>query len=373
MHKQFLFINLIKANLKRLRGYIIPILVAVLILLGVCSVSGIVISGHIYKDKSFTTVKLAYYLPDDDDMKYNRLALGMLEEMQSIEEAVTLMQVSTIDEGYKLISDGEVLFFIIVPERFFSGIMDSTNPPLDIVVKDTTSASSHIANELFMSYATYLGIAQAGIYSALDTVRSHGLDSTEISDIQNRVNLIYLDRALNKDGYIEQKDATNEGHLTLLQHYIAVAVMLSLFFMTFIIAPLIKDYNYGIKELIYSNGLNDIHIFVCNFINTSLSLFIAFIPCMLAVSIAFKSSYALGFIVAIPVILFMALIINVINSLSKNTIVNHMTLLAVTLILTYIGGGILPNAMLPQIIQHISTFMPGKYMISAIGHALFGI
>ena len=373
MHKQVLFINLIRANLKRLKGYIIPILIAVLILLGVCSVSGIVISGRVYKDKTFTTVKLAYYLPDDDDMKYNRLALGMLEEMQSIEETVTLMQVSTIDEGYKLIYDGEVLFFIIVPERFFSGIMDSTNPLLDIVVKDTTSASSHIANELFMSYATYLGIAQAGIYSALDTVRAHGLDSTEISDIQNRVNLIYLDRALNKDGYIKEKDATNEGSLTLLQHYIAVAVMLSLFFMTFIIAPLIRDYNYGIKELIYSNGLNGVHIFVCNFINTSLSLFIAFIPCMLAVSIAFKSFYALGFIIAIPVILFIALIINIINSLCKNTVVNHMTLLAVTLILTYIGGGILPNAMLPEVIQHISTLMPGKYMISTLGHALFGI
>lgn len=50
-----------------------------------------------------------------------------------------------------------------------------------------------------------------------------------------------------------------------------------------------------------------------------------------------------------------------------------MTLLAVTLILTYIGGGILPSALLPKIIQQLSAFMPGTYIIKIFGYALFGI
>lgn len=373
MSKLTLFFNLIRASLKRLKSYILHILVAVLILLSICSAAGIFISDKVYKEKSFTLVQIVYYLPEDDDMRYNLLALGMLEEMKSIEETAVLTRVSNIDEGYRMLESKEALFFVIVPENFFSGIMDSTNTPLDIIINDPSSAASHIANELFLSYGTYLGIAQAGIYSALDTARANNISSEQISDIQTRVNIIYLDRALNKDGYILVNNATNEGKLTLIQHYIAVAVMLSLIFMTFIISPLIQGYNSGVKKRLHSYRINNIHIFICNILITICALYIAFIPCYGAISIIYKNIYPAGLIHILPALLILAIIINIINILCHNTIVNHMTLLAVTLILTYIGGGILSSALLPKIIQQLSAFMPGAYIIKAFGHALFGI
>lgn len=373
MSKPTLFFNLIRTNLNRLKSYILHILVATLILLSICSVAGCFISSNVYKEKSFTLVQVVYYLPKDDDMRYNLLALGMLEEMKSIEETAVLTRVSDINEGYHMLESGEALFFVIVPDNFFSGIMDSTNTPLDIVINDSSSAASHIINELFLSYGTYLGIAQAGIYSALDTARANNLTSEQINDIQTRVNIIYLDRALNKDEYISVNNATNEGKLTLAQHYTAVAVMLSLVFMTFIISPLIQEYNIGIKKRLYSIGINNIHIFICNLFITICALYIAFIPCYGTVSIIYKNFHPAGLIHILPALFILSGIINVINILSHNTIVNHMTLLAVTLILTYIGGGILPSALLPKIIQQLSAFMPGTYIIKIFGYALFGI
>lgn len=373
MRKTTMFLNLISANLKRMRNYIIPILVSVLILLSVCSAAGVIISGNIYKEQSFSTISLAYYLPDDDDKKYNLLALGMLEEMRSMQETAKLIQVANIEDGYRMLDNGDVLFFIIVPDNFFSGIMDSTNPPLDIIVRDNASVPSYIANELFMSYARYLGIAQAGIYSALDTVRSHELDSEQIYDIQDKVNLIYLDRSLNKDSYIETTDATGEGNFSLKQHYIAVAVMLTLFFMTFMIAPLIQKYDSGMILQLESHNLNAFHIFLSNYICTICTLYIAYIPCWTVISIWQKKCHPIGLLSVIPCILIIALIINLINVLCNNTTVNHMVLLAVTLGITYIGGGILPSAMLPEIVQRLSTHMPGAYLISTIGHSIFGL
>lgn len=373
MRKTTMFFNLIRANLKRLQNYIVPVLVSVLILLSVCSAAGVIISKNMYKERSFSAISLAYYLPEDDDRKYNMLALGMLEEMRSMQETAELIQVSDIEDGYRMLDNGDVLFFIIVPDNFFSGIMDSTNPPLDIVVKNNSSVSAYVANELFMSYGRYLGIAQAGIYSALDTVRGHALDSEQIYSIQDKVNLIYLDRALNKDGYIETKDATDEGNLSLLQHYISVAIMLTLFFTAFMTAPLIQKYNSGMLLQLKSHGLNTFHIFLSNFICTICTLYIAYIPCWAAVSLWQQSWHPSGLLTVIPCILSIALILNVINVLCSNTIVNHMMLLVFTLGITYIGGGILPPAMLPEIIQRLSAHMPGAYMISAIGYSLFGI
>lgn len=373
MRKTTMFFNLICANLKRLRHYIAPVLASVIILLSVCAAAGMIISKNIYKEQTFTTISLAYYLPEDDDKKYNLLALGMLEEMRSMQETAELIQVSDIEDGYRMLESGDVLFFIIVPDNFFSGIMDSTNPPLDIVVRDNSSVSSYVANELFLSYGRYLSIAQAGIYSALDTVRSHELDSEQIYNIQDKVNLIYLDRALNKDGYIETKDATDEGNLSLQQHYIAVAIMLTLFFTSFMIAPLIQKYNPGMNLQIKVHNLGIFHIFLSNFISTICILYIAYVPCWAAVSLWQRSRYPAGLLTVVPCILLIALFINIINALCSSTIVNHMILLVFTLGIAYIGGGILPSAMLPEIIQRLSAHMPGAYMISAIGHSIFGI
>lgn len=370
--------NLIWTDLKRLKHYIAPILISVSILLCVCAAAGSFISRNVYREQTFNTIRLAYYLPDDDDKRYNMLALGMLEKMNSIQESAELIQVDSIETGYRLLEQNDVLFFIVVPDNFFSGIMDSTNPPLDIIVKNRASISSYVANELFLAYAGYLGTAQAGIYSALDTARAHELEPGQIAAIQDRVNLIYLDHALNKDHYIKTEDATSEGQYTLLQHYIASALMLSLFFMTFMLAPLIGRRGNGVLCRFKSYKINAFHVFISNMICTVCALYIAYLPCFFGISLwqfitEQQRFYPLGLITILPAILAIALIINIINVLCDNQIVNHMAVLIITLGITYIGGGILPPALLPSALRGLSPFLPGEHIMAIIGHSLFGI
>lgn len=373
MSRNDIFIRLVITDIKRLKNYLLQIILSVMLLLAVCAAAGTVISKNIYKPGSFQTIKLAYYLPDDDDRKYNRLAIGMLEEMRSMQESAEMIQVSSIEEGYRMLEAGDILYLIIVPEQFFSGIMDSTNPKLDIIVKDNSTITSYIANELFLSYAGYLGIAQAGIYSALDTVRAHEFDSNRIYEIQDRVNLIYLDRSLNKDGYIETVDATNEGSSTLIQHYLASALMLSLFFMAFVIMPLLHGCNSGMYSRLSSFGINKFHIFAGRLICTFLALYAAYIPCFAGISIYNGSLNIAGLITAIPAVIIIAAIIALISLLSKNVFSGNMITLITALATTYIGGGLLPPALLPSAIQQLSNIMPGSYIIRCLAQALFGL
>lgn len=373
MNKFRLFLNLIKSNLKRLRYYIPAVLISVCLLLGACLFAGNVISKNIYKENPFSTIKLAYYLPDDQDLKYNMLALSMLEKMNSIKEAAELIRVSDVDQGYQMLEQGDVLYYIIVPDNFFTGIMDSTNPPLNIVVRDNSNVSSFIANELLMSYARYLGIAQAGIYSALDTSRAHGYTGEQVAQIQDKVNVIYLERALNKDGYIETIDVTNEGSYTLLQHYIAVAVMLTLFFITFVSAPLIRDYGQGITDQLRAHSVNHFDVFINNMIVTMCTLYIGYLPCVLGISVWQKAFHVAGLYRILPALLMISLIINIINIICRTGFIQHMVTLVVTLGIAYIGGGILPSALLPAVVQELSKYMPGEYIISAISQSLFGM
>lgn len=370
--------NLIRTDLRRLKYYIAPILISVGILLCACTAAGVFISKNVYREQTFDTIKLAYYLPDDDDKRYNMLALGMLEKMKSMQETAELIQVDSRETGYRLLEQNDVLFLIVVPDNFFSGIMDSTNPPLDIIVKNRASISSYVANELFLSYAGYLGTAQAGIYSALDTARAHELTPEQVAAVQDRVNLIYLDRSLNKDHYIKTEDATAEGQYTLLQHYIASALMLSLFITGFILTPLIGRRGRGVTCQFVSYKIKSCHVFISSLICAICALYLAYLPCFLGISLwqfiaERQDIYAPGLIMVLPAVFIIAFIITGIHMLCENQIVSNLTILIITLGITYIGGGILPPALLPAALRQLSPFLPGEHIMAIIGHSLFGI
>ncbi|MBQ8413156.1 MAG: ABC transporter permease [Lachnospiraceae bacterium] len=360
-------------NIKRLKNYILSMIISILIILLICSAGAIYISKNLYGEGSQTLVSIAYYLPDDEDQKFNNFGLNIIKDLESTQEIVNLIQVETIDEGYELLEKGDILYYIIVPEMFFSGIMDSTNPSLTILIKDNSSISSYISNELFGAYARYLGTAQAGVYSALDATRAHELDSDTRKAIQKKVNVTFLDRALNKDNYIIKENAADYGDHSLLEGYLATAVMLSLFFVSFIIMPYLQGFSKGITTRLSSRKINSFHIFLCNYFSIIPAFYIAFIPCYLAISIFTKSFNPMGLITVIPGILIIALLVNIISSFSKSTFAGNMLILTFTILITYIGGGILPRAMLPQIIKDISPYLPGEYLISIIANSLFGL
>ena len=176
-----MFFNFIRANCKRLLHYLPSMFVSLLLLLLLTGTAGFYLSRHLYKENVFSAISIGYYLPQDDNLDLNQLGIGMLQDLEGMEETVQLVQVNSVEEGYNMLASHEILYLIIVPEQFFSGIMDSTNVPLDIVVYDNSSISSYIINELFMSYAGLLGTAQAGIYSGLDTTRAHEFTPEAVS------------------------------------------------------------------------------------------------------------------------------------------------------------------------------------------------
>lgn len=373
MNKLTLFGHLVSADLKRTKKYIPSVLGSMIVLLTICSIVAVFISKHVYKDDSFTKVTIAYYIPDDDDKKYNNLALGMLQDMRSMQETAELVQVTDIDEGYDMVDKGEVLYLIIVPANFYSGIMDSTNPRLKVVFRDNSSITSFITNELLMSYASYLGIAQSAVYSGYDVAKIHGYSQDERRDIENLIDVVFLDRALNKDCYVKFKDCTNEGSYTLTEYYLASAVTICLLFVAIVIMPLMMGHKRGITILINARGLNSFHIFSSNVFSALLCVYIAFLPCFVGVSIATKNFHAIGLLSAIPYIFIIAIIIALVAHLGKgNMFTGNMIVLFVTLILAYVGGGIIPRAMLPSIVKDISNILPGRFMITGIANSLFG-
>ena len=304
-----MFFNFIRANCKRLLHYLPSTFVSLLLLLLLTGTAGFYLSRHLYKENVFSAISIGYYLPQDDNLDLNQLGIGMLQDLEGMEETVQLVQVNSVEEGYNMLASHEILYLIIVPEQFFSGIMDSTNVPLDIVVYDNSSISSYIINELFMSYAGLLGTAQAGIYSGLDTTRAHEFTPEQIRELSNRVNFVYLDRVMNKTNYMKTIQAEDAGSVTLTQHYAAFAIILSLCFLAFLLIPYLQGTGNGICECMKLYHLNRGHILAANMIHTFLALYILFLPCYIGISIWMGHANLNGLLTIIPALLLIALLI----------------------------------------------------------------
>lgn len=373
MSRLSLFMHLLRANFKRMTKYIPSLLISVCIMFTICASAGYIVSKKIYKENKFTTVNVAYYLSPSEDASKTELALHMLKEMESIKESVSIFPVASIEDGYRMLENEEILFFILVPENFFTGLMDSTNTPLTLIVRDTSTVAAYVSNELFLSYASYLGVAQAAIYSVIDTLRSHDFDETFVHETDLAVNLVFTERVINKDSYIQTIDATGKENGTLILHYLSAAVMLVLFLLAVILMPFIQGHSSGVANVLNTRKINIFHIFISNFICTIPALYVAYIPCFLSLSIFNKRIFLSGLFKAIPAIIIIAFIINLVGIASRHIFTGNMIAFCLTLAFTYIGGGFLPRIMLPSAIQHISAALPGEYLITLFQHALFGL
>lgn len=372
MSRKRLFLNLIKADFKRLKKYIPSLVIAMLLILALVLSAGHYLSKNIYKPEKYETAKIAYYLDEDEDEVYINLAIDYLSAMKSMRETANIVEVNSVEEGYKLLDEKDILFFIYLPAGFYEGIMTGHNPTINLVVQDTTTIAAYISNEVFLSLAKYLAIAQAGIYSALDTAWTHGMSDDEVTKISNLSNKVFFEKVLGKDTFINVVEATSEGSYSLKKHYEAAAIMLSLLLMAFILIPYIQNYGSGISHKLNIMKISKLHIFISNFLCVFVAVYITYIPCFLAISILNKHFNFSGLLTALLSVLIISLIISLIGSLSKSAFSGNLIMLFAAIAIAYIGGGILPHAMLPRVIQNISTYMPGQYIISNLAHSLFG-
>lgn len=365
------FQNYIHVSFKRLMHYLPPAILSVLLLLFLTSQITTYLANHLYKEQTFGTVKLGYYLPPSEENQINNSAISMVEEMQAMKETIELVKVSSIDEGKKMLEQGDILYLVLIPEQFVNGIMDGTNTPLEIIVHDNSSLRSYITNELFMSYASCLGIAQAGLYTAYDVMRAHGYEPQKISAQAKFVDLLYLERFLNKEAYESRESALSQKGISLIDQYLAFSVMISLMFMSMVLMPLFQQISPGVNKCLQLHGCNTMHILISNFLVMFVALIAAYIPCHIAVSIYAKQFHADGFILVLPALLLMALFLVMVATWSKNAISANMTILFTTLFFAYMGGGLLPNAMLPNIVKSMSHLLPGSFIHQCMCQALF--
>ncbi len=377
MNKSSMFWQLTHTYIKRFSKYYFAIALSTFFIFVFCALISSYLSDNVYKEKIFQKYSIAYYIPEGADDNYNQLAVSMLKELGGMKETANLIPVSSAEEGYYMLDNNEVLYLIIVPDDFLRGIMYGYNYPLEIIVKEHDSIASYIANELFLSYANYLKIAQAAAYSGYDTAVSDNISDSDLEALQNNIDITFLDRCLNKDSHISKIVATNEGAFSLLEHYYSVAVILTVVFMSFILIPCIQNVSPGVYTLLNTCKINRFHIIFANSIAATPAFFISYLLSNLVLAFmpandTFNFNYA-GLLSIIPVLFIISFCISSVAIFCKNQTIASLVIFGVIIIGLYIGGGFIPDILLPEIIRKLSDLTPFKLLIRFFEYSLFEV
>jgi hypothetical protein len=215
-------------------------------------------------------------------------------------------------------------------------------------------------------------VAQAGIYSGLDTIRENGGTAEEENEVLNNTNIIYLERALNHDNYLESVDAKDAGDFTLVQHYIAAAIILALCFSGFVISLWLPGTGEGVGFCLSVRGLNSFTRFMSEFIACIIAVYTSCLPCLIAVWFYNGHLYAKALVSIIPAAIIIAFFISLVCHFSHSVFSANMVIFFLTMLFMYIGGGLIPGSFLPELIRHISRYLPGEHLIRLVAGSLFG-
>ncbi len=372
MSTLFLLKSLTVANGKRLLKQFPAIAAVTVLLLVFLFFSGSFIADHIYKEKSREPFGVAVYIPETEDLGYNELIMTMLQNTGTVKETMKLYQVSSLEEGNRMLSEKQVSYFIMIPEGFFHGLVSNELPPIEVAVQDKTSVLSYIANEVFMSYARYLSVDLAASYAVNEGAKILSLSDDERHSLLNTTDYAYLDRALAKDSYLEVLPATSEGAFSLKQHYTGVAFLLAVACAGFFLIPLLFAVRGGVSKKLAVSGVKRGLIFCSDSMVSFFAYLLLLLPGCLVIQIISRSFSIPKLALLLPTALILAVLTAVVTGISGSPFSAGLLYFVLIMLLLYIGGGVFPLALLPKAVTFLSGYLPGEALIRWCCTALFG-
>jgi hypothetical protein len=147
----------------------------------------------------------------DIDDKFFSVGLSAMKHLDSSRFAVELLEL-TEDEAVRLVNEGEISGYAIIPEGFVASVMTGENKQITLV---TTNASEDIMTRLVREFmeeiSGYLCETQNSIYGMQQYLIDIGRQDL-INGSINDINVFYVNLVMKRDTLFEPVKIVNEGN-----------------------------------------------------------------------------------------------------------------------------------------------------------------
>lgn len=168
------------------------------------------------KGVSFSGITLAIVGPEESSAPENTEKL-----VSNMRDLSQFLQVRSMNyqEALESLENGQVTAVVVLPDGFVAGVMDSTNPDLQLIVPDSNPFESLLTLWVAQSASDMLSAIQSGIYGVIDQYQTSPAPDLTYDQLIAQINLRYINWALNRQSMFRTVSVSATDLLPIGLHY----------------------------------------------------------------------------------------------------------------------------------------------------------
>jgi len=305
---------------------------------------------------SFSGITLAVTAPEGDSLP--DLLETFIPNMKDVSEYCEVVALDR-EAAIRALEQGEVTAVLVLPENLAQGIMDGTNPDVELIVAGNRPLEALLTLSVGRSASDMLASVQGGIYAVLETYLEQSPGHLSYGDVMSQINLRYIRWTLGRQKMFRLEPIAVTSQLPVDVHYgLSLLVFLALS-----LAPLfmaVYDGGWIRSQKRYrAAGRGSIGFYLCALAGCTAVL----LPLITVVSLVltrgdFSTSIWTGALCA----LFCGAFGTLCCLLTANTGSCGMVSFVSALVFLFLGGGVLPPVLLPRTLQKLMYLSPVTWL-----------
>lgn len=319
-----------------------------------------------------------------EDDRVTRMALQYVENLESATQVCHFIQLPE-DEGFLALEKGEIAALVVLPEQIVQGIMDGSNPTVDIFFPKNVGLEAMLLRELTESGAGLLRVAQAQIYGAYDTAAAYGM-MEQLSVMETDIDSYNLAFALDRLAVYDTETVSATGQMSVLQYYAASGAVLFLLLSGMALYPVMRREPSAFRKQLARQGTGGIWQGFCQWMSGFVC--IELLICVLWLlwkaagvmvpetvgkiteALAGRSSTC-GTGVKIGMFLLVTVTVStyiyLLYSIAGSRTGSILLICLLSVVMVYLSGGLIPSVFLSGTVQKVGEKLPTAYLICAVG------
>lgn len=346
----------IKLIIHEKRFAIFPV---ILIAIAICAV----LFGKINTESAKVNIGIA----DNDRSEYSVLLISYFEENEVFSSYINIIEDTENSIKQRFYND-ELDMYIVIPEDFAKNLININNVPMTAVINSSDTTKAVVYKNLLESYGRYITAVEVNCQSLYDIMGEEGYSNDLINSENIAVSYELLFTALGKDEFFKIHEISRFEGISLVNYYIYSAIMLLVLYIgAFAGLGRLGDKLSRVNLRLATTG--------CKTSKTVLSKTIAYsLVCggllfgtLMVINCFAEFTIKSSAILLVPISVFIvSLVLCVIAGFfkSKESYIIFVNMLI--LLLTIVGGGIIPIMYLPEALAKVARFTPNYWFIKAL-------
>lgn len=313
------------------------------------------------------------------------MMLRYVESMESVSQFCRFRQ-TTEQEGLALLEKGEVTALVLLPEGLLEGIMNGTNPVVEICFPKQAGLEALFFREMTEAGEGLLRVAQAQIYGAGDMARAFGL-TDRLSRMEVEIDSYNLAFALDRLALYDSVKVSAFGSVNAVQFYLASGSILFLLLAGMAMYPVVRREPQAFCRQLERAGTGEIWQGFCQWLCgllcislfagvlwAAVRLFVRFGPQETVERLVTGSGYPFYMKAGLTAVILMTVttLVYLIHSLAGSRTGGILLVFLFSVVMAYLSGGLVPAMFLPQALRTAGAWLPTAWLVRAACGLLAG-